>query len=197
MLTERGSSLLLVAIAGLVAVFSLLVLAWTTVNPVIEDLSRTEGNRLPKLELMQQLKHADLEASIALRNASLLTNPELSQQEMQRYERLRQAAAAALQSLKGMPSSGEGARLLNNLLAGRQTLEATRAQAVAQMRIGYSDESVSAMTLNLQSALDAYLVQVDKLYQFKGARTNSSVTAARVAATRTRWLLILSGVTAA
>src|SRR5205085_2136766 len=122
---SKGDSLLLVATAGLLVVFALLVWAWTTINPIIRDVGRIEDDRLPKLDLIERAKYADMAASLALRNALLVKAPALASVETQHYDENRREASTALDSLQRGLLKGQAANLLSDALAARRELEST------------------------------------------------------------------------
>ena len=199
---RRGKTLLLVSIVGLVSVCALLAWAWATINPIIQTVGRIQERRLPSLALIQKVKYADLEASLALRNALLIRDQARSASEMQRYDDQRRLAAAALESLKVATTSAVGVKWLEAVLEARRALEDARQGASEEERRSWAGltttmQSTDTITVNLQGALDAYLKPVEGFYEYENDRIRSSVLSTRAEADLVWWLLILAGATAA
>lgn len=188
---------LISAAAGLTVVMVLLAWAWLTLDPAVQDVGRLESERLPKLALLQQARFADLEASLALRNALLLSDERLVAGELRRYERLQAEAGQALTALQQRVGSSEGADPLRELQAARALLLAEREQAAVLARIAGDAPPPDAATNRLQAAQEGYVALLQAMSLRGGSRVSGAMSAAVLTTRRASMLLAAAGLLAA
>lgn len=182
------------ACGGLLGVSALLIAAWTLILQMLGDVTRVESERLPKLELLQQARYADLEASLALRNALLFTDPSVRVAETARAQALQTQAAEALRRLNAKPHGPEGQRLLLRVLEARARLQAARAQALKTLATNPDAEAIQRMLNARQATLAPYLASLQALADQEGDATRATVARAGAIGIHIKLLLLSCGV---
>lgn len=189
----RSASLLVVALAGAAAVLALLVGGWWLINPVIAGVARIEADRLPRIELLQRARYADLEASIALRNALLFSDAGMKTSEVERFLGLQAVADEATSELERMAAGHTSATLLAQAMQSRRSLQATRSRARLLVQTARTEEAEDAITAELQGSLDAYLALLQKVVDHEERRVGETILSARRTMGEARSLLLAAG----
>lgn len=191
-----GRSPWLLAAGGLLVICILLAMTWATSTPIIHEIAQIERFRLPRLELLQTAKNADLDASVALRNVLLVKDPALNDRELERYAKASESAKSALNVYDSKFQRTEETELLRRTMAARGRLEATRANALAADRLGGPSDT-DTLTVSLQTVLDDYIAQLRRLQDYQSMRVTALVDDMAARADKVRLLLIACGVAAA
>lgn len=193
-LADRASWL--IATTGLLAISVLLITTWTTSTPIIDQIAGIERSRLPRLELLQTAKSADLDASVALRNVLLLRDAKLNSHELERYARASRDAVSALSDFRARSSTAEEIQLVDRTLDARSHLEKARFEALEADRIG-TTLNADATTTALQAVLDDYLGKLRQLQNHQASLVTALVGDMADRADTVRILLVACGVAAA
>jgi two-component sensor histidine kinase len=193
-----GNASSLVTIGSLALICTLLGLSWASVNPIIDEISRIESSRLPRLELIEKVKYADLSASVALRNILLVKDGNLDKAELQRFTQSSQIAAAALEAFEASTSkTPQEMELTQTMLTARRALTDMRDRAIEFDKLGGTASETDSLTVQLQDTLEIYLVALQRLYDYQAARVTSLIDAMAARASKVRLLLFASGLISA
>lgn len=184
-------------LAAITTVLALVASAWFAIDPALRSVGRIEADRLPKLTLIQQAEFADLEASIALRNALLLRDAAMTRIELDHYQRLEGQARAALEALAQRASTPQGRALLDRVRTERERLQRVRAEAVKLSNDAPEAMPPDPLTRALQQGLESYLETTRQLRSHEEGRLVELVGDAMLTTERAQWLLLLSGCGAA
>jgi two-component sensor histidine kinase len=186
----------LLAIGGLLVTGVLLGLTWAISTPIVDEITGIERLRLPRLELIQTARSADMEASLALRNVLLIRNDRLNEIELRRYAQANQVAESAWNSFGATFKRPQENKLLQATIRARRALHGARADAIeADQRGGLAD--ADALTVRLQGVLDTYLAASSQLQNDLGAQVASLVDAVAARADHVRLLLVAAGIASA
>lgn len=142
------------AFAGMLLVLTLLSFAWLTAGPLIDELRQVETNRLPRTTMLQAARNADLRASLSLRNALMLKDSSLQEEQVSRHREAAKAAAAALERIDPLILRPGESEMWNNVLTAREDLQAARGMVLARLAHGVSQEDTVAI---LENAIRPYL----------------------------------------
>ena len=175
---------------------ALLSWTWASIEPTLENVERVATVRLPRLQLTHQAEFADLEGSIALRNALLLHDASTTRAEVEHYRRLEAHASAALEALQLRTADPGAAALLASVMAQRDSLETIRAQAVAFSVATPEATPPDNLTQALQVGLDDYLAATRRLREHETGALHAAVDDAVVTSKRVRVLTLAAAVAA-
>jgi two-component sensor histidine kinase len=187
----------LLAMGGLVLSCAILGLTWFELSPTIDAIARVERRRLPRLDLIQRARYADLDASLAIRNMLLIKDSTLSDAELRRYMDSSRNAATAFEEFQRITRAPEDIALLRSTLEARNALDKLRIQARELDQRGGTESEIDTFTVRIQNALDTYLAASQRLGDYEGARLTSLIEELSVRAGRARLGLIASGIASA
>lgn len=195
---RAGRAVFAAAAAGLLVIVAILGIAWSAIDPIVDDIAGVGGRRLPALELIQSARQQDLGAGVALRNALLVRSEKLSREETQRFRRLQARAASDLERLASLELSPEASQQLSQVMVARLTMLQTRDEVSAFVYTEPAVMSFDTLSARLQQGLDVYLQALAQLEQLEGGQVSSSVSSSH-AGTRqvSRLLLLAAGLSAA
>lgn len=182
------------ALAGLLTVAALLIWAWSDSALMVDEVARIERNRLPRLALLQTVRNADLEASLALRNVLALKDPALDARELQHYREASRDASLALQNYAAQVRRPDEQLLLKRALAAREALMARREAVIAADQ---HDGDPERLVQDLQAGLVPYLGALRSLQAYQDGLMRRLIDDLILRTERQRLMLTAAGLTAA
>ena len=185
-----ASKLLVGATVAMLLVVGAVGAAWTNLRPALQGIAGLQRDVLPKVVLVQRAFAADLKASVALRDAMLLTDTELTQLSLERFHLLDRAAARNLAEFERLATPLE-ATLLTPLLRAREDMNQARRRAIEAVRAAPAQTPPDAITNELQLRLGEYTERVQRLYESKAVLTEQQVADLNDSASDTQALLLV------
>ncbi|MDE2367714.1 MAG: sensor histidine kinase [Burkholderiales bacterium] len=176
----------------------LVLLGWAAVT-IASDLvtvAHIEDRQLPKLELIQEAKYADLVASVALGQAVMAQDRAQARDSVDRYAEFDLRAQRALSRIEATTRAEANKARVRSVLQAHDALLAARGRVLMTLQDPSGAPLQDAQTKALDTTLNAYLARLQVLYDAESRNVGKGIADALVKTMRARGLVALAGVLA-
>jgi two-component sensor histidine kinase len=182
----------------LIGVVVLVLLFWAalTIASDLVTVARVADMQLPKLELIQEAKYAELAASVALGESVMAQEPAQARAALERYGRFAQRSDEALNRIGATTRSERNKARVASAVQARQTLLAVRARVLERPQVLQRDSLQEGLSKELESALNDYLDRLHVLYDAESRSVEAGIGDALSKTLRARALIAVSSVLA-
>jgi two-component sensor histidine kinase len=182
----------------LITLVVLVLLFWAalTIASDLVTVARVADMQLPKLELIQEAKYADLGASVALGEALMAQDPAQTRAALDRFGQFSRRAGEVLTRIASTTRSDRNKARVNSALEAHQALLTVRAQVLERLQSSSKDPLQDEQARNLESALNGYLARLHVLYDAESKSVDTGIADALVKTLRARGLIALASVLA-
>ena len=192
MLKNLSIKMRLLAGFGIVMFFSALlaIIALLSIRTLSSDTDRIVNDRWPKTVLANEVIDNINVVARALRNAIILEDPLLVQQELARIPEASKIVTDNLDNLEKMISTDKGKQLLNDLKVKRANYREDLEKAVELVKEGRKKEAGIYLVKTLRKTQSAYFSATADLIKYQGQLMGESGKEATSRAKQTQTIIV-------
>ena len=176
---------------GSVVVLMLILatLAYARLNALADDMRLTDQDRYPKIVLAHNIKDQLNETAQSMRNASIMTDPQMVAKELASITANSKVIAAAIGTLEKTVTSNEGLVLLKAMQAERAKFLTGRDRFI-QLIGEDKDDARNFLLEQLRPLQLSYFAALDRLIEYQAQLMRSAADNATASAAGARVLII-------